>query len=639
MEIEDIRDKNDTDTLKQAFEQIFSEDSEVDRVFMLQKLKKRYCDIGGKAKEFESIEQAYRSDRKAWDREQAKLDAEESRPVNAELAGVTVYSSCPYPERRCGNWIANDKGVFALGHTDEEKTASRYPITWVRSMQNVNSQKFKVTLAFRKRRKWEEITVDKSVISDKSKICALSAYDFPVTSDTTGCLVKFLGDIERFNEQDIELVRSTTKLGWQENRTAEFFPYTDALVFDGEQEFADQYKAVRPTGDPEKWLDAVRKIRASGRIEPLFMMAASFASPLLKVLGVQSFCVNLWGNTEGGKSVTSQLAASIWADPQPGKFMLDFQSTDVALEVMQNFLNSLPLILDDSATVKNKAFFDMSDFVYKRCKEKGKGRSDKSLGIHDEMNWRQIIIMNGEQPAVTDDMQGGAINRTLDLSCGHTAIYSDPRSLIEVIHNNYGHAGKDFIELILTMDKDRIRGIFDKYVTAIDALDGMKKQTNALAAVLTADELAEKYIFRDGVTINLEQAAEVLSSKDFVSEDKRCYDYLIEQLAIYNDRFVPIEVDGVSTYKGECWGCIDGDYLVIIKSVFDRLCAESRFSGKRFLNWGRVNGIVLFDNAGKSTRLKKLKGQPMRCVFIRLPSGEEDRDEPETDDESQGIPF
>lgn len=637
----EIKSKSDIDGLRCALEKIYDEEDEIERASMLLTLKNKFINCGGLVKDFDFLESSFKSQRKAFDRDRAEQEKREQQAaLEAELAGVTQYSGSKYPDMKCGSWIADDKGVRYLGYAKNDKIASRYPVTWVRSMKNINSQRFKVTLAFRKRGKWSEITIDKAVISDKAKICALASFDFPVTSDTTGYLVEFLADLEFYNNSDIELVRSTTKMGWQEKKTAEFFPYSDTgLVFDGEVEFADQFKAICPTGDPDAWLEAVRKVRASGRIEPQFMAAASFASPLLAILGVQSFCVNLWGNTEGGKSVTSQLAASVWADPQPGKFMLDFQNTDVILEVRQNFLNSLPLILDDSATVKNRAFFDMSDFVYKRCKEKGKGRSDKNLGIHDDMSWRQVIIMNGEQPAVTDDMQGGAINRTLDLACGHTAIYSDPRGLIEVIHNNYGYAGKDFIELILAMDKDVIRGIFDKYVKIIDSLDGMKKQTNALAAIMTADELTEKYIFKDGVTMNLEQVAGVLSSKDFVSEDKRCYDYLIDQLVIHNDKFVPVEEKGVTAYKSECWGCVDGDYLVIIKSVFDRLCSEHNFSGKRFLNWGHANGAILPDNAGKSTKLKKFDGKPYRCVFIHLPTDTEDPEEPKIVDDNQGIPF
>lgn len=595
--------------------------------------------LGGKGKDFDRLEKAYTDELKAIEKKRQELEMQERRRMGlAELVGRTQFGA-PYPDLNCGEWQANVKGIRKAAENGlTTKLASRYPITWVRSMKNVNTGKYKITLAFKKRDRWNEVTTAREVIADKSKISALAAYDFPVTSDTTAALVEYLADLEFYNPDNIELIRSTSKLGWQENKTAEFFPYSnegtdDQLVFDGENEFADQYDAITPTGDGEKWLDAVRTVRKSGRIEPLFMMAASFASPLLKIIGVQSFCVNLWGNTEGGKTVTSLLAASIWADPAPGRFMTDFNGTDVSFEVRQNFLNSLPLILDDSATVKNRSFFDMSDFVYKRCKEKGKGRSDKNLGTRDSYSWRQIIIMNGEQPAVSEDMQGGAINRTLDLACGPTAIYEDPRTLCEVIQHNYGWAGADYMAAVLAMDKVQLVELYKAQLNRVNELDGMQKQSNALAAILLADELSEKYLFKDGVRLDITAAAETLSTKDFVSEDKRCYDYLVDQLSIHHDRFYPADTDE-NLYKGDIWGCVDGGYMIIIRTIFDSLCKDAGFSGKRFLNWAKAKDLLLCDSKGCPTKAKRIGKISPRCVFLRLPESEDDA---ETYDD--GVPF
>lgn len=620
------KDKDDIRGLQKVIEHAYSDGNEKEFAPRVAIMRQEWRKMGGEMSVFDSLQKSIEKDfyaqKKAWDKEQ--------QAKKPEYVGVMMYDdcNCPYDALQCGDWIANSNGVRAYGHSDK-KVASRYPITWVRSLKNINTQRFKVTLAFYKRGRWEELTVDKSVISDKSRICVLSAYDFPVTSDTTGYLVEFLADLEFFNSEDIEVLRSTSKLGWQEGKTKEFYPYCEDLIFDGDADLCERKNAIQPAGKPEEWYELVKRIRSTKRIEPLFMLAASFASPLLKILGVQSFVVNLWGNTGGGKSVTSQLAASVWGNPRPGRFMTDFQCTEVLFEIVQDFLNSLPLILDDSATVKNKAFFNMSDFIYRRCNEKGKGRSDKSLGIHDDKNWRQVIIMNGEQPICVEDMQGGAINRTLDLACGHTDIYEKPREVIETIHGSYGHAGKEFVRLIKELGEDEIRTIFNKYIIIVNALDGTSKQTNALAAVLTADELIEKHIFKDGITLELEQVAEVLSTKDFVSEDRRCYDYLIEQSAICQDKFVPVkDSDGSMHYKGDCWGCIDGCYLVIIKTIFDKLCSDRGYSPKRFLNWAKAMNLILQDSKGNPTRLKKIKGQGVRCVFIKQPSEDDDDEEP-----------
>ncbi len=634
-----VRSKDDYERIQLAFEAVFANEFLTDRMIELQAFRDYYLSIGGKAKDFERLEKAFDAEQRQLEKRRKELEQEERRRLGMpELVGRTQFGE-PYPDLKCGDWQANERGIRKAAENGlTTKLASRYPITWVRSMKNVNTGKYKVTLAFKKRERWQEVTTAREVIADKSKISALAAYDFPVTSDTTAALVEYLADLEFCNPGRIELIRSTSKLGWQENRTAEFFPYSnegadDQLVFDGENEFADQYDALTPAGDGDKWLETVRTVRKSGRIEPLFIMAASFASPLLKIIGVQSFCVNLWGNTEGGKTVTSLLAASIWADPTPGRFMTDFNGTDVSFEVRQNFLNSFPLILDDSATVKNRTFFDMSDFVYKRCKEKGKGRSDKNLGTRDSYSWRQVIIMNGEQPAVSEDMQGGAINRTLDLACGSTAIYRDPRGLCEIIQHNYGWAGADYMAAVLSMDRDSLRAMYKAHLDRVSELDGMQKQSNALAAIMLADELAERYVFKDGVRLDLTAAAETLSTKDFVSEDKRCYDYLVDQLSIHHDRFYPADNDD-NLYKGDIWGCVDGGYMIIIRAVFDELCKGAGFSGKRFLNWAKAKDLLLLDSRGYTSRSKRIGNISPKCIFLRLPDDEED-----AESYDDGVPF
>ena len=108
----------------------------------------------------------------------------------------------------------------------------------------------------------------------------------------------------------------------------------------------------------------------------------------------------------------------------------------------------------------------------------------------------------------------------------------------------------------------------------------MQKQSNALAAILTADEIAEKAIFKDGILIDIEEAATVLTDKKAVSEDIRCYEYLLEQIAINNDRFVPIAVDpntNRAVFRADQWGEYDKSKTIvyIIKSLFDRLCVQN----------------------------------------------------------------
>ena len=50
--------------------------------------------------------------------------------------------------------------------------------------------------------------------------------------------------------------------------------------------------------------------------------------------------MDLWGETEGGKSVTLAVAASVWACPEENAYIKDYKGTDVGLEVICDLLNS-----------------------------------------------------------------------------------------------------------------------------------------------------------------------------------------------------------------------------------------------------------------------------------------------------------
>lgn len=97
------------------------------------------------------------------------------------------------------------------------------------------------------------------------------------------------------------------------------------------------------------WLEHIRSLRRSGRMEVKFLLAAAFASVLLQPLGGLPFFVDLWGETEGGKTVSLMVAASVWANPDESQYIGDFKSTDVALEAKADMLNNLPMLLDDTS--------------------------------------------------------------------------------------------------------------------------------------------------------------------------------------------------------------------------------------------------------------------------------------------------
>lgn len=98
------------------------------------------------------------------------------------------------------------------------------------------------------------------------------------------------------NDDEIPIQRSSAKLGWIGDG---FLPYDTEIIFDGDMAFGQVYESIREHGSWQEWLEHVKALRRTGRLEIKFSLAASFASILVNRLGALPFIVDLWGETEG----------------------------------------------------------------------------------------------------------------------------------------------------------------------------------------------------------------------------------------------------------------------------------------------------------------------------------------------------
>ena len=590
---------------RELIEEIFEEEDEIERSYMIADCSLRAKDLGVLA-----IFKKLIAERSKIQRE---INKAASRQVgfqqNQSMTDFAIPQDKTYTNMLCGSWVANENGIVSYNVMGLEQRACHHPILPVRRLSNIETSDEKITLAFKRDYIWREITVDKDVISSASKITALSSKGVSVTSENAKYLVRYLNDVENMNADAIELSTSTSKLGWH---GTEFIPFDSDIVFDGDTRFKDLFKAIHTKGSEEAWLKCVRSIRSDNRMETKILLAASFASVLVKVIGCLPFFVDLWGETEGGKSVTLMLAASVWANPDESQYIGDYKSTDVALEVRADVLNNLPVLLDDTSNATKKIVDDFENIIYRLCSGKGKSRSNKDLGTNRENNWKNCFITNGERPLSGYVNQGGAINRIIEVEAGNN-IFKNPQKTVDILKANYGFAGRRFVGIVREIGKDEIKRMYDEICEQLFQQDKMQKQAMSLACILLADKIATERIFEDGQYISMDDAKKCLVDRTELSENERCYRYLLDQVAMNSFRFT----DDCQTEK---WGTVDGDYAVIYPTVFERLCRAEGYSKKSFISWAGKKGIVQVDTKGYPKQ-RKIDGKNVRAVSLRLDNG------------------
>ena len=601
--------KLDKDSIlsEDVFSEIFGQEDEITKARMLLALEDRAAELGVKAK-FTELVKAYKKAARALQRREI-----EKRAVT--LDNWTNFEG-PYDRMYCGSWIAREDGIYAQTSGNVDAIACYHPILPIERMRNLETGEEQIRLAYKRNNIWTEITVPKTLITSANKIVALSARGVSVTSENAKLLVRYLADVENGNEGDIRVQYSSSKLGWIRGS---FLPYDQEIIFDGDSRFRNIFDSIKECGSADAWLRHMKELRRSGRQEIKFFLAASFASILVKPLHALPFFVDLWGETEGGKTVTLMVAASVWGNPDESQYIGDFKTTDVALEAKADMLNNLPMILDDTSRTSARIRDNFEGIVYDLCSGKGKSRSNKELGINRENHWRNIMLTNGERPLSGYVAQGGAINRILEMEAGDN-IFRDPQHTADLVKNNYGFGGRLFVDAVRRLGESMIRQIHREIQAQIYDDEKMQKQSISLSVILTADRIATDYIFRDGQYIDLESAKEVLVDRNDLSDNERCYQYILGELAVNAAKFNP----KIETM--EKWGCIEPGYAAIYINAFDAICKKGNYSKKSFLSWAERKGLLKTQN-GRQTMVRKIDGKAVRCIVLKTEDGiSEDKD-------------
>lgn len=589
----------------ETLEEIFNEEDEIQRAMLLVELAGRAKELKVKS-QLDTLVNAF----KRVDRQTSKKKRQVSLVEN-----WTNFTG-KYDNMQCGSWVASDNGIFTYNSQSGalDVLACYHPILPIERMKNLETGEEQIKLAYKRNGSWQEMIVPKTMITSANKIVALSGRGISVTSENAKNLVKFLADVENFNEDYINVQYSSSKLGWIGDG---FLPYDEEIIFDGDARFKQLFESIHTCGSKGLWYSHVKELRKSGRNEIKFMLAASFASVLLKPLGSLPFFVDLWGETEGGKTVTLMLAASVWANPDESRYIGDFKTTDVALEAKADMLNHLPMILDDTSKTSARIRDNFEGIVYDLCSGKGKSRSNKELGINRENRWKNVILVNGERPLNSYVNQGGAINRILEVECGEK-VYQNPQRTAELFKKNYGHAGKDFVKAVKEIGQEKLSEMQQDFLIQLQDDEKMQKQSLSLSVLLTADKIATECLFKDGCNISLEDAKKVLIDRNEISDNERCYRYIQDKVAMNGQRFD-------TETKCEKWGIIEHDYAIFYNSAFNQICHEGGFSKKSFLSWAQKKNLVE-TQSGQLTKVKKINGKPVRCVCLSLDDSIVDKD-------------
>ena len=406
-----------------------------------------------------------------------------------------AIKGAPVNLRQPEGWIYSEKGI---SHIDEKKaiptTVCRTPIILTQRLKSMETGEEKIEIAFKRDGQWSRAIYPRSTVFTSRNITALADLGCTITSENAKQVVSFLAALEAENIDIIQKADSTSTFGWQTK--GRFLPgHGDDIVLDIEPSLRGWAAAYHAAGTFDGWVDTMQPHRSRDKFR--FILAASFAAPLLRILQQRIFFVYNWGGSKGGKTAALKAALSAWGDPE--RLMVNFNATQVALERMAGFYNDLPLGIDERQLAGQKQE-NLEKIVYMIASGTGRARGSKGGGLQALNTWRTVALATGEEPLSTDTTQTGVSTRVLEIYGGP---FDDEKSA-SLMHQqapvNCGWAGPEFISRLLTTDERTITDQYEKMVEEIYAAANGTSGAHiaGISAVALADAIIDTWIFREG---------------------------------------------------------------------------------------------------------------------------------------------
>ena len=591
-EIEELTKEKILD--KEIFEHIFSIENQLARTELIVKLEERAKQLGV-IRSFDKLLKAYQT--------------EFAQKFKQRGSNIIQFTQPPIENLKCGKWECNDTGVtksvMGAGMIPQTIVACPHPILPVERLINVDSETEKIKLAFFKDNKWQYITIERSIVANKSNIIQLSDRGVEVNSENAKDLVSYIADVVSLNAKEIPVNRSTDRLGWIEN---EFAPYVDDLKYDGDIAFKDVYASVKEVGDYEEWKKVCREIRKESKIAHL-LLASSFASVLNEILGVLPFVVHIWGGTGTGKTVGLMLAMSVWGNPEVGKLVRTLNATQVALARYASFVHDIPFAGDELQTIKNR-WDSFDNLVMYLTEGVDRGRGKAYGGIELLKQWNCCFLFTGEEPITKATSGGGVKNRVIEVEATEKVI-EDGNYISNFVRKNYGYAGKDFISNMPKQEdlQKRYREIFQEILQKTDTTD---KQAMAMATILLADEISTDLIFKDE-KLTVEDVSNWLTSTKDVDVSTRAYEWTMNWISQNINKFKENE-------SGEIWGKYieDQDICLVNKSLYAEALNKAGFDFTAVIRKFADRNQIERNTQGKFTHSTKAFGVKANYIKFKL---------------------
>ena len=204
------------------------------------------------------------------------------------------------------------------------------------------------------------------------------------------------------------------------------------------------------------------------------------------------------------------------------------------------------------------------------------------------------------------------MNRVIEIRTGNGEIFENGAKEAELLKNNYGHAGSEFIKAIQDIGASVVKEDYEIICKRLKEKmpKGLAKQIQSYALIILADKIATEHVFCDGNYIDEDEFIHSIKTEEETDEAVRAYETLcntiVKNIKKFSDdekeNWGKLEMVDDKTFNYGSYKEYVGSYAVfLIPTVFNDICNNiCKLHPTVMLEYLRANKLLIEN--GKKNR-------------------------------------
>ncbi|WP_019066160.1 DUF927 domain-containing protein [Streptomyces hokutonensis] len=251
-------------------------------------------------------------------------------------------------------------------------------------------------------------------------------------------------------------------------------------------------EAFRPEGDLQEWVKMTHDIKDQHVAQVI--ISAAFAAPLIRVLGVNNFVLDVAGFSSIGKTTSCQFALSAFAEPDAAT--LTCQDSMASIGHYLAMARGVPVLLDETQSMDDKDTPSLIKLAYDISHGRSKAKGQKSgEGLQQTTEWETVLMVTGESSLLANTKKNGANARVITVAGKPLADHKQAEEMAEVARRHFGLAGPAFVSHVLGQDPVTLVLRHKALCQALDAVTDSsiaRRRGKSVAVLRLANELAHE---------------------------------------------------------------------------------------------------------------------------------------------------